>query len=619
MKRIIITTVVMQLWLLCSGNGALWAEDNEGMRSLDIGKIVISSSKVEEPYAGLPVNVSVVEYQEIQDSGATEVTELLDRLPSVHIINYGSDGSAKSVHIRGLSGPQVLTLLDGIPVNTPRDGTADLNALDLNNIEKIEVLRGPASSVYGSSAMGGVINIITKDGKTHPKTTVKVKYGTYDTRGITLAHGKDLNKFDYYFSHDSYKTDGHRVNSDYEYHNTSLKLGYDPRDDERLTFRYGYYQSELGSLGPNYWIDSDDRQESWRENFDLNWKKGLREDLDLSLKAYHTIDRLEFIENLATDDVDAHHTKLYGGDVQLTWKIFDSFRCTSGYTFQEHGLNSSSSGKHEYNLNAIYAEGEIEPLERLKFYLGARYDDYSNFGSKVSPSGRFSWWLNDNFKIHGLYGRSFRVPTFNDLYWPREDWGIFGGVEGNLDLKEEQAQSFEFGISTYFFKALWTDVTYFRTLADDLIIWNVDDTMWWRPQNLNSAILQGVELNSDFIIWRKIKANVNYSYLYAKNKDTKNWLIYRPQHQCKVNLNYKTDNDWTFDWAYRYVSKRYTVDNNQGSLTDYWVVDASLGKKFLDSWEVQLSGKNIFDHDYEEESGYFMPGPQVLTSVKCEF
>ena len=96
-------------------------------------------------------------------------------------------------------------------------------------------------------------------------------------------------------------------------------------------------------------------------------------------------------------------------------------------------------------------------------------------------------------------------------------------------------------------------------------------------------------------------------------------MIYRPQHQCKINLNYQTDDDWIFDWAYRYVSKRYTVDDNSTSLTDYWVVDASIAKRFLDFWEVQVTGKNIFDHDYEEEWGYPMPGPQVLTTVKCEF
>jgi len=619
-------SVLMAMSVLLTVNNIVIAEEENRRRlhTLDIGKIVITPSKIEERYEELPVNVSVVDSQAIEDSGATEVCELLDRLPSVNIIDYGSDGSTKSVHTRGLSGSQVLTLLDGIPVNTPRDGVADLNKIDLTNIEKIEVLRGPASSIYGSGAMGGVVNIITKDGKSFPKTMLKSKYGLYDTREISFAHGRDLDIFDYYFSHDTYKTNGHRQNSDYEYHNTNLKLGYTPWADNRLTFNYGYYQSELGTPGTNQVYDPvwdsgediDDRQESWRENFDLTWKADLTRDSNILLKAYHNIDRLEFIENLACDDVDAHQTKVYGIDLQFAQKIFDSIRVTAGYNRQDLRLNSSTSAKHKYFLNAFYFEGEIDPLEKMKFYFGARYDDYSNFGDRISPNTRFSWWLNDNFKIHGLYARSFRAPTFNDLHWPRQETYQ---MEGNPNLSPEKAQSYELGISTYFFKALWTDVTYFRNRVKDMIIWNVDSAGWWRPENVSTAIIQGMEWNSDFVIWERLKANLNYTLLYAKDKETKKWLIYRPRHQYKLNLNYKTENDWTYDLAWRYATKRFTLDDNLRSLGHYWVTDASISKKFWDIWEFQISAKNLFDQDYEEEEGYPMPGTQILTSLKCEF
>jgi len=617
-RKIVIFTLALMLLAL---NRVVLAEEENltGLHTLDIGKIVITPSKIGEAYEALPINVSIVETQAIQDSGATTISELLDRLPSVHIVDYGSDGSTKTIHTRGLSGSQVLTLIDGIPANTPRDGLADLNKLDLNNVEKIEVLRGPAASIYGSNAMGGVINLITKDGKSSSKTTLKSRYGSFDTREISFTHGNDLELFDYYLSHDSYKTDGHRKNSDYEYHNTNLKLGYSPYDNNRLTFGYNYYQSELGTLGPNYWEDVDDRQESWQENIDLTWKAKLSDDTDALVKLYHTIDRLNFIENFAADNIDAHQTKVYGADLQFSQQLFDLFRLIAGYNRQDYRLNSSASDKHKYFLNGFYFEGEIDPWERVKCYFGARIDDYSNFGDRISPSVRFSWWLNDNFKLHGLYAKSFRAPTFNDLYWPREDWGIFGGVEGNANLSPEKARSFEFGVSTYFLKALWTDLTYFRNRIDDLIIWNVDSTSWWRPENVSSALIHGIEWNSDFLIWEKLKANFNYTLLYAKDRDTKKWLIYRPRHQYKLNLNYKTENNWTYDLGLRYVSKRFTIDSNLDSLSCYWLADASITKKLKDSWEVQLSAKNIFDQDYEEEKGYPMPGPQLLTTIKYEF
>jgi outer membrane cobalamin receptor len=605
--------------LLCFSGLALAEEDN--LHSLDIGTIVITPSRIEEQYEGLPQNVSVVTKGAIEDSGATSTAAILDRLPSVNIIDYGSDGTVKSVHTRGLANQQVLTLINGLPAQTPRDGLADLNKIDLNNIERIEVLRGPASSIYGASAMGGVINIITRDGKNFPKTMLKSKYGLYDTRQINFAHGQDLDIFDYYLSHDTYKTNGHRQNSDYEYHNTNLKLGYTPRADNRLTFGYGYYQSELGSVGKLTSEDLDNRQESWRQNLDITWKADLTKDSNILLKAYHNVDRLDFIWNLAEDNVNAHQSKGYGADLQFAQKILDTLRFSAGYNRREFRLNSSSSGKHSAFLNAFYCEGEGDLWEKIKLYFGARYDDYSNFGDRISPSARFSWWLDDNFKLHGLYAHSFRAPTFNDLYWPREDWGAWV-VEGNTSLSPEKAESYEFGISTYFFKAFWTDLTYFRNRIEDLIKWTSTTSggvTTSTPENIASAITQGVELNSDFVIWERLKANFNYTLLYAKDKETKKWLEYRPRHQYKLNLNYRTESGWTFDSSWRYLSKRFTLSDNLVSLGAYWVTDLSIAKEFLDIWEFQISASNLFDRDYEEQQGYPMPGTQILTSLKCEF
>jgi outer membrane cobalamin receptor len=598
----------------------VYGEDTEVKgRILDIGKIVITPSKVEQQYSDLPQNVSVIEGDAIESSGAAAATEALNRLPSLNIVNYGAAGATKTIHSRGFSDSQVLVLVDGIPAHTPRDGTADLNKLDLDNVEKIEVLRGPASSIYGSGAMGGVINIITKDGRSFPKTMCKAEYGFHDTRGINFAHGRNLDIWDYYFSHDTYKTNGHRSNSDYECHTTNLKLGYTPWKDNRLVFSYGYHQSELGVLGPDYWQDTDDRQESWRQDISLTWDADITEDANILLKGYHNIDRLEFIENLACTDLDAHKSKIGGVELQYAQKILDRVRLTAGYNRQDFRLDSSASGKHKSFLNAAYFEGEVDILEEVKLFLGARYDNYSNFGDRFSPSSRFSWWLNDNFKFHGLYSQAFRAPTYNDLYWPREDWGIWGGVEGNELLGPEKSESYEVGISTYFLEAIWTDLTFFRNRVEDLIIWNEDSSSWHRPENMAQAIIRGVELNSDFMLWKRLKTNLNYSYLYAKDKNTKNYLIYRPQHQYKLNLDYKTENGWDIDCGFRYVSKRFTIEDNTNTLSPYWVVDTSISKELWDIWELRLSGKNIFDRDYREIQGYPLPGRQITTSLKCEF
>ncbi len=133
--------------------------------ALDLEKIVVTASKIEQIYKHSTQNISIITSKDLQSTAIDEITEVLDLLPSVDILEYGSSGSTRSVHTRGASSTQVLTLIDGRPVNTPRDGATDFNQIPLSNIERIEVLRGPASSIYGANAIGGVINIITKSGK----------------------------------------------------------------------------------------------------------------------------------------------------------------------------------------------------------------------------------------------------------------------------------------------------------------------------------------------------------------------------------------------------------------------------------------------------------------------
>ncbi|MBU2541168.1 MAG: TonB-dependent receptor [Candidatus Omnitrophica bacterium] len=587
--------------------------------TIDLEKIVITPSRLKQEYRHSTQNISIITKEDIESEGKLEISEVLDLLPSVDILEYGSTGSTRAIHTRGASSSQVLTLVDGRPVNTPRDGLTDFNQIPLSNIERIEVLRGPLSSIYGANAVGGVINIITKSGKEKKQTKSSSKFGSFNTKSVSLTHSNKIDKFDYFISSDYLASHGHRDNADYLSNNVNTKLGIELDADNHINTSFGYYNSEVGTPGLITNQDLDDRQETFKKYIDITYDGKMLEGQDIVLKVYQNFDRLEFIEAFDPLDKDTQQTKVYGTDFQISQVLFDIYRSAIGLSFQEHRLNSSNSGKHSYSLKGTYFESETDIFNKGSLKFGARWDDYSNFGDRISPSASFNLWLFDKIKLHALAAKSFRAPTFNDLYWPQEDWGIWGGVEGNSNLGPEKAISYEAGIGGYSLGRLKTDITYFMTDFDDLIEWTVDDSWWWRPENVSSASIRGAELETEFVTNDHFKANFNYTYLRAKNKDTKNWLIYRPRHLYKLKLTYSPVPRYELGLSGIYKTKRFSNASNTTFLKAYFIMNMNLSYKINDFAQILFETKNIFDRTYQEERDYSMPGRAFYSGFKLTF
>jgi len=607
------------VFILTTAGIYLEAQGREVPYAIDLEEIVVTASKVEQLYRYSTQNISIIEKEDIESSGAAEISEILDLLPSVDILEYGSTGSTRSVHTRGASASQVLTLIDGRPVNTPRDGETDFNQISLSNIERIEVLRGPASSIYGASAVGGVINIITKQGREKMETSLLSKFGSFNTKQLSLTHGYKIKDFNYFIAYDYLTSHGHRDNSDYLSNNINTRFGYQINDDNSLSLSSGYYNSEVGTPGRLSNIDLDDRQESFKKYVDLTYKGKLFEGQDITLKLFSNFDRLEFIETFNPLDKSTHQTKIYGLDTQISQTFFDIFRSSIGVDYQAHRLNSSTSNKHSYNLKGAYFESEVDLFDASSLKFGARWDDYSNFGDRISPSTSLNFWLFDKIKVHALAAKSFRAPTFNDLYWPREDWGIWGGVEGNQNLGPEKAISYEAGVSGYFLQNFKTNLTFFTTKFDNLIEWTVDNAWWWRPENLSSATIKGAELETEFALSQQMKANFNYTYLESKDKNTKKWLIYRPRHLYKLKLMYSLTPKQELGLNAIYKTKRFSNAANTTFLEHAFVMNLNYSYKINDFMKFVAEAKNIFDRHYQEERDYSMPGRAFYSGIKLNF
>ncbi|MBM3248008.1 MAG: TonB-dependent receptor [Candidatus Omnitrophica bacterium] len=594
--------------------------DSASAYELDLDKIVVSASKIEQTYRNVPANISIISSDEIESSNALEVSELLDMLPSVDMLEQGSLGSVKSVHTRGASNNQVLTLIDGRPVNTPRDGLTDFNQISLSNIERIEVMRGPAANMYGANAVGGVINIITKKGQDKMKTELTSKGGSFGTNSESFVNSYKIKNLDYLASYNYLNSQGHRDNAYYRDHNANAKVGYQIDNNNYISLSSGFHLANVGSPDRVSNPDLDDRTVSDKRFIDLTWDGKFLADQDILLKLYHNVDKLKFIEAFDPRDQDDHATKVYGADAQFSQLWFDIWRTTFGANYQIHKLNSSTSAKHDYNLKALYLESETAFLDdNLIIKFGGRWDDYSTFGDEFSPSVSAATWLFDTFKFHGMIAQSFRTPTFNDLYWPREDWGIWGGVEGNPTLTPEKAISYELGMGTYVFQSVKTDLTYFITKYNDLIEWTMDNSFWWRPDNVGKALTKGVELEAEWVLKDNLKLNFNYTFLDARNEDTDLRLTYRPKGLYKCKLAFSPNKKWDFGLYGRYKTKRYANVDNTIALAPYFVMDGDATFHFSQNLDILLRVTNIFNRRYQEQFDFSTPGFGLLGGIKLTF
>ena len=606
MKGNIFKPAILLLAILAIRTMPCYAED------IDLDEIVVTASRTEENYKDTSRSIDIITSEDIQSIQAQDLGDVLNQLSSVEIISYGGLGSVKTIKMRGSTASQVLVLVDGRPINSPRDGEVDLSAIPLENIERIEVMHGSASSLYGSSAMGGTVQIITKDPpKEDSRTEIMSSFGTFRTYQERLTQGQKLGKFGYLLSGGYQSSQGSREDSEFDSKDFSLKMDYDISDNQRIWVNTGFYTSFAGTPGPTTWLDLDDKQKRTNNLIDLNWRLSIDELTNASIKLYNDQERLKFIEDSSTSYT--HTTRSRGIDIQLERRFNDFYKAISGINYILNLNNSTSSAKHKYSVFAWYINNEFNVSENLKTDLGLRLDDYSNFGLQASPSLSATYKFNEKNRLHGLISRSFRAPTFNDLYWPDEGW-----AKGNPGLQPEIGTSAEVGITSEINRYFETGLTYYRNYYKDLIQWASDGSVWM-PSNVSCALINGIEWENRFLLSEDIEINVGYTYQIAKDTDTHKFLIYQPEH--KTDFSIKHHNVFGCAIALRggWNGLRYDNASNTTKMDGFFTLGFSASRKLARGTTFYLNIDNALNKKYQSVLGYPMPGFDLTTGVKIEF
>jgi len=587
---------------------------------IDLDRIVVTSSRTEEDRSGVARKIDVVTEKDIERTQAKDLTQVLSEFTSVNISDYGELGATKTIRMRGSTASQVLVLVDGRPINNPRDGSAELSTIPLDNIEKVEVMHGPGSNLYGAGAMAGTVNIITKKPpKEKQETELYSSLGTFRTYTERFSHGARVSRLGYLITGEYQNSEGFRANSEFDAKDTNTKFEYELDENNTLTLNSGLYRNVAGSPGSITSSDIDDKQKNIKNYQDFNWIFKPNDAVAVSMKAYQNYDKLEFIENTAgsifdiANNKDTHITKVRGCDLQLTKQLFENYLAISGFNYVGNFNNSTASAKHRYAVRAGYIENMLDVFDTLKLNFGARLDDYSNFGTETNPSASFLYSPGGNIKLHGSISRSFRAPTFNDLYWPDQGW-----ANGNPNLKPEKGLTKEIAIQAEINKYLNSGLMYYRSDYDNLINW-VDEAGVWKPKNVNSAAIGGIEFENELKITDNWGFGAGYTYLRAKDKDTNRYLIYQPKHKLDCSLRYKNLNDFTCELKGQFTDKRFHDADNAIKVKRFFILGFDISKKFKPGITCFASVDNFLNRKYQVIRNYPMPGFSLTSGLKLEF
>jgi len=643
-----------------------WAENDVPQME----EVVVTATKIPEKRKDIPNAVIVKDESDIQASGAKSIGELLANEPGIDWRSNGDfAGAGQEIHIRGMRGNGTQVLVNGVNVNSPSLGLADVGKIPLNSIERIEVIKGSGSLLYGSGAMGGVVNILTKR-PDRDKMDLKVGagYGSQDTYRLWTEQGMfAAGDFGYYLTANRAETNGFRANSDLRQNDVSLNLvlekneGFDvslygdyldrtygmpgvkPPRGTAAYYRNGkkFYDDEAAGL-LDYSEDKDGHMVLEVKGKPLPWigytVKGYythMENHNYNRYAYNGTGNENWVTNKVkgTDGhVDVHPftgaTLLVGGEYKdFNWKNethpLDSFGSQTGKT---------TSRAHLYT-RGFFTEAQYRPSEVWKVFAGIRREEHSVFGSENLPLFGLiiNPWPDAALKVN--HGKHFLAPTPNDLYWPADPY-----TKGNPDLKPETGWHTDVTWEQTFLRnKVFTAVSYFRWDVDDKIQWEPDANGVFSPINLAGYEAQGFEAEIKIGPFYDLTLGLSYTYLDAEEENRAytrqdyGWpplfppdfqytmvsrrAAYTPDALFKGNLTYQSDFGLTATATVRYVSDRVVYHTETTvypdtrtvtyTLDSYWTADLMLEQRIKKHYVFSLAVSNLADADYDTHMGNF--------------
>ncbi|OQX13111.1 MAG: hypothetical protein BWK73_13185 [Thiothrix lacustris] len=558
--------------------------------------------------------VSIITRADIEKYQASSIADALRQVPGINLINSGGAGKATSVFMRGTNSSHVLVLIDGIKVGSATTGSVAFEDLPLDQVERIEVVRGPRSSLYGSEAIGGVIQIFTRKGGKVGKgiqPEISLSAGSNNTQkaNVNLAGGNATTWYN--LNVGTEKTDGIDVTANRQepdadgYDRDSLSL----RAGRRFANGASVDVSALHAQGQNQFDSSFNNETHFTQQvLSAQWQQPIGERVVVAAQLGQARDEMDnYLNGEPLAAFRTYNTRRDTATVQADVALAKG-DVSIGVDQQHDNVNSDSAYERTSLGNTGVFSSYQTTLGATQLDVSARHDDNEQFGKHTTGGIAVGRDLSNGMRVTAAYGTAFKAPTFNDLYYP---------FSGDASLQPEASHNTELGVSGKAAgdKVRWS-ASAFSNAIDNLISYPPPT---YAVSQTNKAQIQGVELTAGTQLagW---EVNANVTLQKPENRsgaDAGKNLIYRPEQLASVTID-RGLGKWRVGATLRGEGQRYTdtVNTESEKLAGYGTLDLRTDYQLAKNWRVGAKLSNVLDKDYQTNAGYNQDGINGLVTVK---
>ena len=645
-----------------------WAQDHTTARTVQLSAItalddiVVTTTRTEERLSQTGQAVTVIGRDELRQRQESDVLEELRDIPGFAVVQQGSRGSTASVFVRGGESDHNLVLIDGMKANVP-GGTFDFGDVSLLGVERIEVVRGPHSALYGSDAMSSVVQLFTPRGHGTPQGFLRFRGGHHNTLEEQAGFSGGTDLYGYYLAVERVDTNGTQpINSDYSNTSLAARFDLDPLDKVQIMLPVRYHDSRYhfstggsgdrferrnGTLDAHQYSDRRRVQLGPRARYSpTNW---WRHTLQLGyLREWRTFrdpfDANTDFGSFVSNSSERRLSLDYASDFFLPglWSLEPTFTI-GGYVEDEHFSQKANAAgaidrvNPSRNAQAVYTQLLLAWQEQLFVTSGFRLDDSSVYGTHVNPRVSVAYIMPGlGTKLRGSYGEGLKAPTFIENFGTGSPFTL-----GNRNLAPEQSQSWEFGLEQPFSLATFAtelSLTYFSTEYKNLV------AFVFAPHtnflNVQRARSRGLELGLRAVVTDQFSVRGAYTYLETRVLDagdsggasfvTGQALLRRPEHIGSLTLNYgyqRLNANLNISLKGHAADVQFKPDFSSQRVRNsgYARIDLALAYRLLEnqcglrSLTLESRVRNLLNEDYEEVFGFSTPGATVLVGLRAEF
>jgi vitamin B12 transporter len=582
-----------------------------------IPAIIVTANRWEELAQNSTQITTIITRDEIERRGATLLAQALNGNPGSFISPTGTSGQQTSLFTRGTESNHTTILIDGRRLNPNLDSGYDLASLSLDNVERVEIIRSPAASLYGADTIGGVVNIITRDGRSleKPEHWLKIEAGSFQTLKTQIGSRGRYQFFDYAVEAGHFTSDFQRDNNQTRQWTGRGHFGFQISKEHYLALKTDINHLDAGIPG-NRFSPTPQRSNLTRETWSITpeWRWQTTDNWLQVLSIGHNRSRQAVIDTFDHNRIQYNLWQLdYRSEV--TWdkvNLVTGLQTSDAQVYRFNAALGSRDIENSQTQFGLYTQAGWQVLDRLQLTQSLRYDHYSDFPEAWTHRTGIAYRLpKTETLLRASFGRAYSPPTAQDLYFP---------FFSNPALRSEKSEGWEAGFEQPLYnKQLHLHATYFYNRITDLIQFS---GITFRPENIGKATTEGVELGTRWTPIPELQIDLQYTYLTAQDRVNNTRLLRRPRHTATLSITGKPHPNWDLGIEVQAVWDREDIHAGTFARIDgenYWLWNANVAYQAHERVRLFAQIENILDEKYEVVHGYPALSRAIFAGVRISY